>query len=65
MGCKQPQAAGCVSSHGLALAWARFHLSGCHRAVSGKHLIKQFVFDLGKAWCSTCFGLTLLSPITC
>lgn len=34
MGCKHPQAAGCVDSHGVALAWAHFHLSGRHRAVS-------------------------------
>lgn len=40
-----------MGSHGLALAWTHFDVSGHHRAISKtvffQALIKQFVFDLG------------------
>lgn len=50
MGCKQPQAAGCVGSHGLALAWSHFYLSGCHRAVSKTSIFRLSSNNLCLTW---------------
>ena len=50
MGCKQPQAAGCVGSHGLAQGQAHFHRFAHHRALSKTSIFRFSSNNLCLTW---------------